>query len=669
MIRRFGKNKLTIKQEVFYLAFAFSMITLLLFGSVLCASIYILEVSHSKGALMDVNYHMSVVVKNESNAISSTLKALSNDLDIREAGFSNDAVLVDKVKKLYRDYYNANKNIAYIYSAYENKRILINGWNMPENFDPRLRPWYVNAKNANENAVVLGKTYQDLTTYDWLVSSSMPLYNKEGLFSGVLVIDRTVKDLSDSINEKKLYNSQSNFIIDKYGKIMVHPNEDMVHKNFNYLGDKIPDLNGSNKFTQNNQVRYAFYNSIGNSSDWYLVTVVDESEILIPLYSTIIVLILLSIFIALILGTYQSRTLNTRFAKPMIMLGDRIRKISNGEPLEDMIYHHSNAEVVEVAKNIEKLAKIAVQNKEEKLKTILFSVTDGVIATDRKGIIEFVNPVAKAHINRLENRIIGKKIEEVFDIFCETDNCKIALGPPKSWEKNPDYNKEYYATMRTQSGAQIPIEYSISPIKDSLGDITGMVIVFRDFTDKKKKQDRIEYLSYRDPLTGIYNRRFFDEQIVNLDKKENLPITIVYADINGLKLANDLKGHLTGDNLIKLAANSIKDELRGDDIISRIGGDEFGIVLPKTDIKSAQNLIERIQASLHQKKVDGITLSISFGYATKYEENQNIQNIVTDSDKNMYNNKIKESPSHKRNVIIDFKEALDHKNKLSSGDE
>ena len=268
----------------------------------------------------------------------------------------------------------------------------------------------------------------------------------------------------------------------------------------------------------------------------------------------------------------------------------------------------------------------------------------------------------------MEDRIVGRKIEEIFDIYSETDNCKVAVGLPKSWSENQYYNKEYYAKMRTQSGAEIPIEYSISPIKDSKSKITGMVIVFRDYTVKKKKQEKIEYMSYHDPLTGIYNRRYFDEQIIELDKEENLPLTIIYADINGLKLANDLKGHATGDKLIKLAASSIKKELRTNDIFSRIGGDEFGIVLPQTGAEAAGLLIERIRASLEDKKVEGISLSISFGYATKYKPEEKISSIITDSDSNMYSNKITESAIFKKNTIIDFRNALENKHSMTLED-
>ncbi len=95
------------------------------------------------------------------------------------------------------------------------------------------------------------------------------------------------------------------------------------------------------------------------------------------------------------------------------------------------------------------------------------------------------------------------------------------------------------AVLICKNGLEMPIENTAAPIKDEEGKINGMVLVFRDFTEKKKKQEKIEYLSFHDSLTGVYNRRFFREELKRLDRKRNLPITLVMADVNGLKLAND----------------------------------------------------------------------------------------------------------------------------------
>ena len=153
MIKNLGKRKLSIKQEVFYLGVVFSLVTLLLFGGILCTSIYYMQVNHAKQALHDSNYHMAMIAKNQSRAISNTLQVLSNNLDVRTAGLSDDEALVSKVRSLYIDYYNSDKNIMYIYSGYENGRIIIDNWTSPPEFDPRERPWYKHATDIKENKV------------------------------------------------------------------------------------------------------------------------------------------------------------------------------------------------------------------------------------------------------------------------------------------------------------------------------------------------------------------------------------------------------------------------------------------------------------------------------------------------------------------------------------
>src|SRR5665647_2219082 len=116
------------------------------------------------------------------------------------------------------------------------------------------------------------------------------------------------------------------------------------------------------------------------------------------------------------------------------------------------------------------------------------------------------------------------------------------------------------------------------------GDNAVKVVgTIQDITDYKKAEEQILYISYHDQLTGLYNRRFYEEELKRLDTKRNLPLTIVMGDVNGLKLLNDSFGHAMGDELLRKAAEVIKNGCRADDIIARLGGDEFVIILPKTD--------------------------------------------------------------------------------------
>ncbi len=558
------KRKLSIKQEVFYLEIIFAFLAVVLFGGILCTSVYYLQFGHLKDELYVSNETKAIIAKNISKDILSILKQLSN-----------------------------------------------------------------------------------------------------GELTGVPALDRTVEGISDSINKKTLYESQYSFIIDEYGKILVHPEADMIQKKFTYFGDKISSLSGDVKFIDEKKQKWAFYTAI-EDSDFYTVTVVDTKEVFASLYYTIFIIIVLGVVLAPILVAIQGTILNRRISVPLTVLGNRIKKISNGEKLETAEYTSSNSEIAEIAQEIENIAMIVVNNKEEKLRTILFSVTDAVIATDSKGIVTFINPAARSHINLSESEIIGRKIEEVFDIYSEKDNRKINLDIPETLEEEQErYYKEHHVRMKTQSGIDLPVEYSLSPIRNSDAKTTGMVIVFRDYTNKKKKEEKMEFMCYHDTLTGVHNRRFFDKQVIALDNEENLPLTIIYADINGLKLVNDLKGHIAGDKLITLAARSIKKALRTKDELSRLGGDEFGVVLPQTSSESAEILINRIKADLEDKKVEEIPLSISFGYATKHSVDEDIKSIIKASDSNMYRNKIKESLAFKKKAVMDFRKSLKDNNEMS----
>ena len=157
------------------------------------------------------------------------------------------------------------------------------------------------------------------------------------------------------------------------------------------------------------------------------------------------------------------------------------------------------------------------------------------------------------------------------------------------------------------------------------------------------QNEEILYLSYYDLLTGLYNRRFYEEELKRLDTTRNLPLTIVVGDVNGLKQINDSFGHATGDELLKRSAEVIKRGCRTSDIISRIGGDEFVILLPNTGASEAEIIINRINELSLLEKVGSINISISFGYETKNNEDGEIQEVFKKADKQMYNNKLFES--------------------------
>lgn len=186
--------------------------------------------------------------------------------------------------------------------------------------------------------------------------------------------------------------------------------------------------------------------------------------------------------------------------------------------------------------------------------------------------------------------------------------------------------------------------------------------IARDITTRKKQQDHIEYLSYHDTLTGLFNRRFLEEEIKRLDVARNLPISVIMGDVNRLKLVNDAFGHEKGDELLIKSAGALRKSCRPEDLISRWGGDEFMVFLPRTDARDAAGIVERIHAHCALETVNSILVSISFGISTKVTSDQAISDLMRESENAMYIAKNGESERNRNDIIKAIANTLYDKN-------
>lgn len=193
------------------------------------------------------------------------------------------------------------------------------------------------------------------------------------------------------------------------------------------------------------------------------------------------------------------------------------------------------------------------------------------------------------------------------------------------------------------------------------GSASKVVGTIQDITERKEKEIEIIHLSYHDKLTGLYNRRFCEEEIRRLDTESNLPISIIIGDVNGLKLLNDAFGHNKGDELLQKAAASIQNGCRKDDIVARWGGDEFVILLPKTKPEEVKNIIKGIKELYTNQQVNALSISISFGWDTKRKTDEDIQKVLKSAEDYMYRHKILENEA-RGNTISTIINTLHEKN-------
>jgi len=164
-----------------------------------------------------------------------------------------------------------------------------------------------------------------------------------------------------------------------------------------------------------------------------------------------------------------------------------------------------------------------------------------------------------------------------------------------------------------------------------------------EIAEHKQAEEKIHYMTFHDQLTGFYNRAYLEEEMQRLDTKRQLPMSIVMADLNGLKLVNDTFGHLVGDEMLLRATEILKKSCRKEDIITRWGGDEFLIFLPKTAENEARLIKERIEENCQEAYVEGIPVSMALGAAVKDSTEKELSTIIKKAEDHMYKNKIAKS--------------------------
>jgi len=168
----------------------------------------------------------------------------------------------------------------------------------------------------------------------------------------------------------------------------------------------------------------------------------------------------------------------------------------------------------------------------------------------------------------------------------------------------------------------------------------------------KRNKLHIKYVNIHDKLTGVYNRDFYEDIIQNLvNNSEQIPLSFILCDVNGLKLVNDTLGHKQGDELIKKIANLLASICRKDDLLIRWGGDEFLLILPSTSNGDAQEIATRVREALVLYPPEPIPLSMALGVATITGKGESIEDVFKKAEEDMYTNKLRDGSNTKLAII------------------
>ncbi len=282
---------------------------------------------------------------------------------------------------------------------------------------------------------------------------------------------------------------------------------------------------------------------------------------------------------------------------------------------------------------------------------------------DANGCIYHWNPVSEKLYGMGVNEVLEKPFHK---LFLKGEEERRFLNDLKwVFDKGlPVKNREFAIT--TVNGGKRWVYSSMFPVFEG-GRCLEAIRMEMDITERKKVEEHLEYFSTHDPLTGIYNRAYFEEEMRRLENPRFRPVSIIVCDVDDLKLINDTFGHGRGDSFLKAVAETIKLPFRSSDVISRIGGDEFAILLPLTSQAVAQEACRRIKDYIenYNRNSSDLPLSVSLGVSTNMDQGTPLIETFKEADSDMYNNKM--NTGSKNNVVYSLLENVQEKLSIPPG--
>ncbi|MDD3414724.1 MAG: diguanylate cyclase [Lachnospiraceae bacterium] len=244
--------------------------------------------------------------------------------------------------------------------------------------------------------------------------------------------------------------------------------------------------------------------------------------------------------------------------------------------------------------------------------------------------------------------ILGKYFYQIHNNFDITNleklNHTLKTGEPTRYERYQTNTDKYYEIIAFRP------------------KINQLAVIINDITKRKLAENELHFLSYHDQLTGLYNRRFFEQELIRLDQEQYYPLTITMVDINGLKLINDSFGHATGDEYIIKVAKVLSEGARTNDVACRLSGDEFIILSPNTRVEEVNKMVDKIKELAANETVNSVTVSMSFGFCSKEKIEESMIEVLKKAEDYMYKKKLFESPSMRGKTIHTIITTLHEKN-------
>lgn len=559
-------------------------------------------------------------------------------------------------------------------------------------FDPRTRPWYTEA--IKKGQTTFSPLYKHFVMDDLAVSVGTPVYDTDGIVWGVLGTHITLSRMDSFLKEIAAKNNAAAVVINKNtGELVANslgaPNFKVSEdgsitrtligeiSNKSIMTAYEDYLNSQNRNIlvvdgESSHVNVAEFDAAG--VDMLLISSVPDALITKDIYETVRLTVIFSLMLLLLTAFFYLNHV-ANMLKPLESLNLSAQKFKEGD-FSSRAHIHREDEIGALSRTFNMLAEevsVLVRDLEKKvrertsdleksnselnekrdqLKLILDSTAEGIFGMDTEGICTFCNESALRMLGYdSQEDLLGKNMHGLIhhtkkdgNTFPEKE-CRIMQSFKKG--KGVYVDDEVYWR---KDGTSFDVRYSSFP-QHRDGVLVGAVVTFMDNTERKKSEENIRYLTYHDPLTDIHNRLFFEKEVPLSDTEENLPISVIFGDVNGLKLTNDIFGHTAGDRLLIEAAAAFKKASSEKGILARIGGDEFALVLPLCDEARANEIMAEIKSAFGLSSSGDIIGSLSLGASTKTEPGQSMAETIESAENRMYREKTINRTKNNTNMI------------------
>ncbi len=284
----------------------------------------------------------------------------------------------------------------------------------------------------------------------------------------------------------------------------------------------------------------------------------------------------------------------------------------------------------------------ALRSSEQRYRFLVEYQGEGVVMIDAEGKIDYINTAGGNLLGGLPEIFIGQLITNFIP------DSQMSHYRLQQDNRRKGASTSYEITVRSFDQTERDVLVTATPRYSPDGKYNGTLAIFRDITERKQLEEKLRYQSTHDMMTGLFNRAFFDDAVEHFNPADTLSTSIIIVDVDGLKEVNDQNGHKAGDLLIKKVAKILKASFRNDDVIARIGGDEFAILLHETDEGQLRQAIIRLRRNLEEANANlpmEQQVSFSIGGATTSAA-LDISQTLMQADIRMYRQKRRKKASH-----------------------